>query len=161
MPLPHDPGPHWGEVGIHGLHRPREWDAVATISAPELPGTETVFVALEGGELVLEQGASDPASLSRSVALQPPYRAVGVRREGGLWVVGATRIDVVTLDRDPGGRSVELAWDGSVRTVRIDGRPTLAGVPELERLGAARHPTYVVTAGRLSGASWEVLVAPL
>ena len=62
---------------------------------------------------------------------------------------------------DPGGDAVELAWDGSERTVRIDGEPTLAGVPELERLGASRHRAYVVTATRLVGSSWEVAVAPL
>ena len=56
---------------------------------------------------------------------------------------------------------MELAWDGRERSVRIDGEPTLAGVPELERLGAERHATYVVTAARLDGSTWEVFVAPL
>jgi hypothetical protein len=45
--------------------------------------------------------------------------------------------------------------------VRIDGAPTLAGVPELEQLGGERHAAYVVTASRLAGATWEVFVAPL
>ena len=45
--------------------------------------------------------------------------------------------------------------------MRIDGEPTLAGVPELEQLGASRHRTYVVTATRLTGSDWEVAVAPL
>jgi len=45
--------------------------------------------------------------------------------------------------------------------VRIDGTPTLAGVPDLERLGASRSPAYVVTAWRLVGSVWEVSVAPL
>ena len=62
---------------------------------------------------------------------------------------------------DPGGHSVEVAWDGRERSVRIDGEPTLAGVPELERLGAERHAAYVVTAARIEGATWEVFVAPL
>ena len=48
---------------------------------------------------------------------------------------------------------MELAWDGRERSVRIDGEPTLAGVPELERLGAERHATYVVTAARLDGST--------
>ena len=51
-------------------------------------------------------------------------------------------------------------WDGAERSVRIDGEPTLAGVPELERLGASRHDAYVVTAARLTGSTWEVSVAP-
>ena len=76
-------------------------------------------------------------------------------------MVGASRIRTVALVDDPGGSSVELAWDGRERSVRIDGGPTLAGVPELERLGSERHATYVVTAARLEGSIWEVFVAPL
>ena len=36
---PHDTRPRWGEVGIHGVHRQREWDAVATVDAPDLDGS--------------------------------------------------------------------------------------------------------------------------
>lgn len=161
MPLPHEPGPHWGEVGIHGLHRQREWDAVVTVTAAGMAGTEVWFVALPDGKVVKEEGDADPEILSRPVTLTPPYRAHGVQREGGLWVVGATRIEIVELDDDPGGEAVELSWDGVERTVRIDGRPTLSGVTELERLGAARHRTYVVTAARIAGRAWEVMVSPL
>jgi hypothetical protein len=45
--------------------------------------------------------------------------------------------------------------------VRIDGEPTLRSVPALERVAAARHATYVVTAARLAGAIWEIAVSPL
>ena len=45
--------------------------------------------------------------------------------------------------------------------MRIDGEPTLAGVPELERLGAERHAAYVVTAARLVDDVWEIGVTPL
>lgn len=161
MPLPHDPGPHWGEVGIHGLHRHREWDVVATVEAPDLPGAEIWFVVLQNGEVVPEEGEGDPSAFVRALALPVPFRAHAVRREGGLWVVAATRIETTTLAADPGGDAVVVAWDGVERTVRIDGAPTLAGVPELERLGAGRHATYVVAATRLAGAVWEVSVAPL
>jgi hypothetical protein len=160
MRLPHDPGPHWGEVGIHGLHRHREWDAVATVDAPDLAGDEARFVVLGTGELVGQEGPADER-LASAVTLTPPFRAVAVRRGRGVWVVGATRIRTIALAHDPGGESVELAWDGRERSVRIDGAPTLAGVPELERLGAERHPTYVVTASRLRDSTWEVFVAPL
>jgi hypothetical protein len=161
VPLPHDPGPHWGEVGIHGLHRPREWDVVATVEAPGLGGAESWFVVLETGEIVPEEGDADPSALVPAIALAAPFRAHAVRREGGLWVVAATRITTRVLSEDPGGKAVVLAWDGVERTVRIDGAPTLAGVPELERLGASRYATYVVAATRLAGAVWEVSVAPL
>jgi hypothetical protein len=160
MPLPHDPGPHWGEVGIHGLHRHREWDAVATVDAPDLAGDETWFVVLESGEVVAEDGAADPR-LTSSVALAPPFRAHAVRRGPGIWVVAAARITTVVLTDDPGGDVVELAWDGRERSVRIDGAPTLAGVPGLERLGAERHSAFVVTASRVTGSTWDVFVAPL
>ena len=161
MRAPHDPGPHWGEVGIHGLHRHREWDIVATVDAPGIDGEEALFVMLDDGRIVVEEGAADPEGLRRAVSLTPPFRAHAVRRAAGLWVVGARRIETVTLADDPGGDAVELAWDGGERTVRIDGEPTLAGVAELERLGASRHRTYVVTATRLLGSVWDVAVAPL
>lgn len=161
MPLPHEPGPHWGEVGIHGLHRPRAWDAVSTLSSHVLPGGESWFVLLPDGRLVVEDGDGDAAALSGAVTLPPPYRAHAVHRDGGVWVVGATRIETVELTEDPGGDAVELAWDGAERTVRLDGRPTLAGVAALERLASERYETYVVTAERLEGRVWEVTVSPL
>jgi hypothetical protein len=158
--LPHDPGPYWGEVGIHGLHRRREWDAVATVEAADLVADEIDFVVLESGDLVTEDREPD-ARLWSSIALAPPYRARAVGRDNGIWVVAAARIRTIVLATDPGGDAVELAWDGRERSVRIDGAPTLAGVPELERLGGERHAAYVVTASRLVGATWEVFVAPL
>ena len=87
MPLPHDPGPHWGEVGIHGLHRHREWDAVATVDAPDLVGEDVWFVVLGPGEVVAEDGEID-ARLVSSIALAAPFRAHAVRRDAGIWVVG-------------------------------------------------------------------------
>jgi hypothetical protein len=158
--LPHDPGPHWGEVGIHGLHRHREWDAVATVDAPDLGGEEAWFVVLGSGAVIAEDHAVD-ARLVSSIPLEAPFRARAVRRDAGIWVVGASRIRTVELVDDPGGHAVEVAWDGRERSVRIDGAPTLAGVPELERLGAERHATYVVTAARIEGSTWEVFVLPL
>ena len=161
MPLPHDPGPHWGEVGIHGVHRVRDWDLVTTVDAPSVLGDEAGFVVLEDGRLLVEGGAVDPLYLAAAVTLSPPYRANAVRQDGGLWVVAARAIETVRLHDDPGGSRLEVTWDGSERSVRMDGEPTLAGVPELERIGAARHATYVVTASRLDGAVWEILVAAL
>jgi hypothetical protein len=161
VPLPHDPGPHWGEVGIHGLHRQREWDAVTLVEAPEIGGDEGWFVVLADGGIVIEEGPADVDAFVGALTLPPPLRGHAVRRDGTLWAVAARRIETVELAHDPGGKSVELSWDGVERTVRIDGEPTLAGVPELERLGGARHATYVVTAARLVGPIWEVAVAPL
>lgn len=161
MPLPHDPGPHWGEVGIHGLHRQREWDLVVTIDFADAVGDELWLVVLADGRVVVDEGDGDPGRLVPPIALEPPYRAHAVRRDGSLWAIAARRIETIELQRDPGGDFVELVWDGAERSVRIDGEPTLSGVPELERLGAARHATYVVTAARLLGPVWEIAVAAL
>jgi hypothetical protein len=161
VPLPHDPGPHWGEVGIHGLHRPREWDVVTMVDAPELEGDEAWFVTLESGKILLEAGDADVWRLAGAIATERPFRAHAVRRAGSLWAVAARRIETIDLVDDPGGDAIEVSWDGVERSVRIDGRPTLVGLPALERLGRARHATYVVTAARLAGATWEVAVAPL
>ncbi|MGL6279270.1 MAG: hypothetical protein ACRC50_06905, partial [Gaiella sp.] len=103
----------------------------------------------------------DVDPLRRAVELPAPYRVEAVRRAGRIWALGARRIQTVELSDDPGGDEVELVWDGSERSVRVDGTPTLAGVPVLEALGAARASTYVVTAARLAGSTWEVSVAAL
>lgn len=163
MPLPHDPGPHWGEVGIHGLHRPREWDAVGSVRAPGQPGDAATFVALPDGRLQVEEGAPglDPAALAAALSLAPPYRAEAVRRAGDVWAVAGRRIDVVRLRDDPGGATVELVRDEVGVSARIDGEPSFALVPELDRLARARFSTYVLEAERLAGPLWEVVVSPL
>jgi hypothetical protein len=162
VPLPHDPGPHWGEVGIHGLHRQREWDQVVAVEA-DLEGEDAVLVALPGGRVLVESGrrGEDWHPLLAAVGVPRPFRARAVRRSGRTWVVAARAMEVVELGRDPDGDEVELAFDGAERTVRVDGEPTLAPVPELEALGAGRFDAYVVRAARLEGPIWEVEVAPL
>ena len=160
MPLPHDPGPHWGEVGIHGIHRQREWDTVATVER-KAAGSEAWFVVLPDDSLVVEDGDADPEPFRAALSVAPPFRAHAVRRDGTTWAVAARKIETVELEEAPAGDEVEIAWDGAERTVRIDGQPTLRGVPALERLAGARHSTYVVTAVRLAGEVWEVAVSPL
>lgn len=120
-------------------------------------------MALPDGELLVEEGAPglDPGPLTATIPLDPPFRAHAVRRGEAVWAVAARRLEVVQLLDDPGGTEVEVVWDGLERTVRVDGEPTLSGAPELERLGNARHAAYVVTAHRLTGRLWEVVVAAL
>lgn len=144
------------------MHRLREWDAVTSVAA-DLPGAAASFVVLGDGRVVVGEAdpGFDPAPLAAAVALAPPFSAEAVRRADRRWAVGARRIETVDLTTDPGGEHVELVWDGQERSVRIDDSPTLASVPELERLGAARSSTYVVTARRLEGRTWEVSVTPL
>jgi hypothetical protein len=54
-------GEQRGEPGIHGVPRPRRWDAVATTAAPGLRGEIVHFVALPDGTLVVEEDEPDDA----------------------------------------------------------------------------------------------------
>jgi hypothetical protein len=158
---PHDPGPHWGEVGIHGVHRQRVWDAVATVEAPGLEGTEARFVALPDGTLLAETDDLDVGPLADALeaSVRPPYRAEAVRRPpDGLWVVAARRIDVVEVTEQIEGDELTLTMNGGERTLDVDGSRAFGGVPTLERLATG---DAVVTARRLDGSLWEVEVAPL
>lgn len=161
---PLDPARHWLAAGITGLARQREWDAVATVESPGEEGDEVEFVALPDGRLLREQGSSgaDLRALSAALegSLEPPYRAVAVRRRD-LWAVGACTVEVVELEDDPGGDTVELVRTGEGVSTRIDDRPTTRPLPALERLGEPRAETYVVRATRLEGRLFEIEVEPL
>src|SRR5215471_17722594 len=115
-----EPRQPWDDSVIHGNHQARQWDAVTTVAAPDLPGDRIGFVALPGGELVDEAGGGDLSILAGALDLEPPYRAEAVRRSDSLWALAARRIDVVEL---PGvdGEEIELASHGGERTLRIDG----------------------------------------
>jgi hypothetical protein len=158
---PLDPGPHWGEVGIHGVHRQRVWDAVATVAAPELEGEEARFVALPDGTLVAETDDLDLAPLADALeaSVQPPYRAEAVRRPpDGLWVVAARRIQVVELEEQIDGDELTLTLNGGERTLDVEGSRVFGGLPTLERL---TDGDSVITARRIDGTLWEVEVARL
>jgi hypothetical protein len=151
---PVDTGPRWGEVGIHGVARPREWDVVTTVDA-DLRGDEARFVALPGGEVVIEQGPDDVAPLADAVerSLSPPYRAEAVRRSDGAWAVAARRIRLVEL---PGaaGETIRLTRTAAGgRELEVDGTRAFGGVPALEEL---LEGDGVVTARRVDGDLWEV-----
>ena len=115
-PAPVDPGPHWGETGIHGLPRPRRWDAVGAAEAPGLTGDELHSVALPNGDLVVDEEQPEAATvgpLAQAIAqsVEPPYRAEAVRHGGDAWAVAARRIDVTELDDAP-GQELQLAVSG-------------------------------------------------
>ena len=148
--------PAWDASGIHGLHRVREWDAVVTVEAPELKGNRATFVALPGGDLVVEDGPDAITALATALEreLRPPYRAEAVRRDDALWAVAGRQIEVVEL---PGlaGEELELTSHGGERTLLVDGERAFGGLPALERAG------HVVRARRIDGELWEVDAAPL
>jgi hypothetical protein len=151
-----------GEPGIHGIARPRRWDAVATADLSDLPdpGRDAIeFVALPDGTVLTEADASDESLARLAGALEEqlpaPYRAEAVRRDAGRWAVAGRRIRVAELARLEGDEAELTAVDGA-RTLHIDGRPAFGSAPELERAGEAEGRDYVVRARRLEGHLWEI-----
>jgi hypothetical protein len=146
-PRPVDTRPQWGEVGIHGVARPREWDTVVTVTT-DLEGERAAFVALPDGSVVVDEGPDGLAPLADAVerSLAPPYRAEAVRRPDGTWAVAANRIRVLELP-DAEGDELQVTVDAD-------------GVPDrrLPALAELVDPPGVVTARRIDGASWEVRI---
>jgi hypothetical protein len=153
------------EPGIHGIHRQREWDAVATAQAPELPGDELSFVALPDRTLLVDDavpdGALAPLADALEQLLEPPYDARAVRRDGVLWGVAANRIEVVEVPEEVPGDTVSLSVQGGERMLLVDDRPAWESVRTLEEHAAARHAEFVLHAERLDGDLWSVKVNPL
>ena len=153
-----------GETGIHGVPRRRRWDAVTTVEAPALRGDAVHFVALADGTLVVDEdepdAALEPLADAVEARLTPPYRAEGVRRGPSEWAIAARSIQLVAL-KDLSGNEAELVGTREGHVLRIDGRTTLGGSAELERLGSERGSDYVVRARRIDGDVWEVETAAL
>ena len=165
---PHERIPFLGafrEVGIHGIHRQRRWDAVASAEAPELEGDEIDFVSLPDGTLLVDdavrEGALTPVAEALEEELPPPYRARAVRQDGAVWTVAANRIEVVEVPEEIEGDAVSLAVQGDERTLLIDDRPGWNDVPTLEGFARERHDEFVLHAERLDGDLWGVTVNPL
>lgn len=149
-------------VGVHGLSRPRQWDAVVAADAPELEGDAVHFAALPDGTLIVDEDVPDgslaPLADAVEEIVSAPYRAEGVRRGETVWAVAARRIDVLELAEDPGGDAIELTIHDGERTVLVDGARVFGSIRELEELVGGDG---VVRAVRLDGALFEVEAAPL
>ncbi|MFN2466860.1 MAG: hypothetical protein ABR521_01830 [Gaiellaceae bacterium] len=160
---PHDTRPRWGEAGIHGLHRPRAWDAVLTAEAPAFEPEELQFVVLPDGTVLVEEDVPDetlePLAAALGTALEPPYRGEAVRR-GSRWAVAGRTIRVAELPPDVMGEALELTVHEGRRELRVDGEIAFGSIPALEWL-AGRHESFVVRAERLDGALWEIEAAAL
>ena len=52
-----EPPAPWREVGVHGMQRPREWDATHTVEAPGIEGDAATFVVLPDGSVLVEDGS--------------------------------------------------------------------------------------------------------
>ena len=138
----------WDKAGIHGVHRPREWDEVTAVEA-EVQGERATFVVLDD-EIVIEDGPDDVEALAEGLSLNPPYRAEAVRRSEDVWAVAGRRIDVIHLP-DVDGAELELSRHGDERIVVVDGERRFGSIPVLEREGS-----YAIRARRLRGDLWEI-----
>jgi hypothetical protein len=148
------PRPSWDDlVGIHGVHRQREYDAVLAVEA-DAPGDEHEFVVLDD-EVIVE--AELPEELLEAFDLDPPYRVRAVRKGGRTWALAAKAIDVERFEAE--GDVIDLAQRDGERTLVVDGERAFGSVPALEDLLGAEDA--VVHAERLDGDLWEIRVAPL
>jgi hypothetical protein len=157
-----DPAP-WDQAGIHGVARPRRWDAVVSAEA-ELPGDVVHFVTLEDASVIVEEDVPDgelaPLADAVETQLNPPYRAEATRRGERLWAVGATKIRTATIEEKVNGDAIELAVQDGERTLLVDGSLSFGSLPELESLGDGMT-SFVARAERIDGDLWEVQVTPL
>jgi hypothetical protein len=157
---------HWFEqlVGIHGVARPREWDAVATVKASGLGAERITFVALPDGSLILEEGPDgdlEPLAAAVEATISPPYRAEAVARDDQHWGVAANRIEVLELPEVADGEEISLTVQGDEHELLIDGAEHEGTVPSLEAFAAARYPSFAVRGQRIDEDLWEVRVFAL
>jgi hypothetical protein len=147
------------ETGIHGVPRERQYDAVVTSEAPDVQGESAVFVALEDGSLLVEEGEGDLTPFADAIEQEVarPYRATAIHRGGSRWAVAAHGLRVLELP-EPGGDEIELVLNGDEKTLVVDGNRSFGTIPELEALGGG---DAVIRASRLDGELWEVRVDPL
>jgi hypothetical protein len=155
--------PFWQVVGIHGIPREREWDAVASAEAPGLPGDEVEFVALEDGSLVVDEDVPDGtlAPLADALSLSAPYHAFGLRQEADIWTVAAKQVQVIEVPEEVDGDELQLVVTDETRTLLVDDLPSSAPVPSLEAVAAGQFGSFVLRASRLDDLLWEVTVIPL
>jgi hypothetical protein len=160
-----DPFPRPSPTDLHGTRvGPRDWDAATTAVAPGLSDDEVAFVALPGGDLIVEEdGGGDLSPLADAIEqhVPPPYRATAARQNGDLWGVGAKRIEVAQISFEDGD-VLELSHKDSWEELRVDGRPSDGRIPyELEQIGGRAGTDFFVKAERIDGDSWEVRVTAL
>lgn len=161
---PVDPLPAWQETGIHGLPRPREWEATMTAEAPGIAGDSVRFVTLPDGSVLVEEGPDtplDPLASAVERELHPPYRARAARQSATLWAIQAKRIEVVRIPDGPEGDTIELTHTADGTTLEVDDMTQFGSVRELEERGAREGAEYTVRAERLDGDLWEVRAAAL
>jgi hypothetical protein len=109
-----------------------------------------------------DPGTATCAAEALEGELDPPYRAVALRREGDTWAVGAVAIEVVELPAGVRGEELMLtvAPEGEPELL-VDGEPAEEGLSDVAALAAGRFDAYVLRAARLEETLWEVTIDPL
>jgi len=160
-----DPRPPLLETGIHGVQRPRSWDATVTADAEGIDANEVAFVSLPDGTLLVEEGPDtslEPLAEAVERELRPPYRARAVRRSESLWAVQARRIEVLELRGAPDGETLDLTRTSEdASEFRVDGERVFGTVPALEERGVREGSAFAVHAERLDGDLWEIRASAL
>jgi len=154
------------EVGIHGVHRHRQWDSVQAAGESEFSGHDLQFVVLPDGMTVIEwdeppgsySGGEEPFAAAVRRDLEPPFRVRAVRQKGGF-LSGGRRITVLELAIE--GDELTFRVAGAERELRVNGWPSIAGMELLERALGDRFRDYFVFGRRLSDRFWEIEVSPL
>ena len=152
-------------AGIHGVPRPREWDAVASAEAPGVPGEELEFVVLDDGTLVVDEdtpeGVLSPLADALEITIEPPYHAYARRREQDVWAVAAFVVDVVEVPEELTGDTVSISVQDGLREALVGGQPYGYRIQSLEQFAEADFEAYVLEGTRIDGELWEVTVSPL
>lgn len=168
--------PRWMPVGVHGVARAREWDAVLVLELPALddaPLSEVALKLLPDGTVL--GGAADlPAEVLERLAaiareetgLPAELRAVrtGVR-EWSL-AVRRVRLELLALPEIDAQEIALAVPPGSPPVFLLDGEEAAPegvladAADELGRRGRARYRTFVARAARAEG-GWELTIDPL
>jgi hypothetical protein len=162
-PVP-DPAPWIDRSPRAGLVFGSAWDTVTTVVAPGIEGDSVRFTVLPTGDLIVdgdEDGDLSAIADAIETHISPPYKAAATRQDGDVWGVGANRIEVSEFAY-PDADRLELSERDGVGEFRIDDGPTDVAPPiELRQLGERAGADFVVSAQRIDGDYWEVMVGPL
>ncbi|MGD0713909.1 MAG: hypothetical protein ABSB24_06950 [Gaiellaceae bacterium] len=156
--------PAWLETGIHGVPRPRDWEATITAEAPDVEGAAVRFVTLPDGTVLVEDGPDtslEPLATAVEEQLPPPYRARAVRQNETLWAIQARRIEVLEIPDGPAGDEIVVTHTADGTTFAVDDEKQFGAVPVLEQRGEREGAEYTVHAERLDGDLWEVRASAL
>jgi hypothetical protein len=147
-----------------GLRPSNPWDVLVSVEAPDVPGEQVGFYAVDEHRLVhdavVSDGALEAIAAAVARALPPPYGAAGVRHDGGLWAVAAWSVELVELAGLPEGEALVAARvDGRVE-VTIDGVVVLPSA-QLHAVLDRRAGDVALVAERVDQGLWAVELAPL